>query len=280
MSTPAKSDQPAAGGDSLLMRLASAAVLAPAAVGATYAGGPIFAALVAFAAVIMVFEWARMVEGREFTASFYVLAVGSSAALALAAADRYGPGLAACALACIGAFAVSRFTGGRPGWAAFGAVYVLAPCVALLWLREAFEHGRAMTLMLFLIVWAADTGGYVGGRLVGGPKMSPVVSPAKTWAGAVGGVLLGGLSGLLVSTWIYDSSNPALYMLVGASLGLASILGDMAESAFKRHFGVKDVSNFIPGHGGALDRLDGMIFATTAMTFTLYFHMLAARWQG
>lgn len=262
------------------MRIASAAVLAPIAIGAAYAGGPAFAALVAFAAVIMVFEWTRMIEGREFSAVFYVLAVGSSAALAAAAADRYAPGLAACALASVGAGAAARLTGGRTLWAAFGAVYILAPCVALLWLREAFEHGREMTLMLFLIVWAADTGGYMGGRLVGGPKMSPAVSPAKTWAGAVGGVLLGGLAGLLVSTWIYDSSNEAFYIMVGASLGLASILGDMAESAFKRTFGVKDVSHFIPGHGGALDRLDGMIFATTAMTLTLYFHMLAARWQG
>jgi phosphatidate cytidylyltransferase len=261
-------------------RIASAALLAPATLAATYAGGAVFAAVVAFAAIVMAFEWARMTEGRDFSSAFYALAVAGAAAFAAAAAGNYPPAYLFCALGALGAGCASLRGAKRPLWAGFGGVYILAPSVALMWLRSEVENGAALTLMLFLIVWSADTGGYVGGRLVGGPKMNPAVSPAKTWAGAIGGVIMGGLAGLVVARWIYGEGELGFYLLAGASLGLASILGDMAESAFKRSFGVKDMSGFIPGHGGALDRLDGMIFATTAMTLVLYFHMLFGRFQG
>ena len=280
MSTTEESRRPPPGGGSLRLRVLSSALLAPSALGATFLGGPLFAAVVAFAAILMVFEWTRMIEGREFSPLFYVQSVIGAAAFAFAAAGFYGLAIGLCAAAAIGGGAVVWRGSHRVLWAIFGAVYILAPSVALIWLRMAVENGRALTLMLFLIVWAADSGGYLGGRLVGGPKMNPVVSPAKTWAGAVGGVIMGALAGLLVSIWIFGGGEYGFYIVAGACLGLASILGDMAESAFKRTFGLKDVSGFIPGHGGVLDRLDGMIFATTAMTLTLYFHMLFGRWQG
>ncbi len=264
----------------LAKRIASAALLAPATIAAVYAGGAVFAAVVAFAAIVMVFEWARMVEGRDFSPTFYALAVGGAAAFAAAAAGAFPLAYGFCLLGAVGAGFASLRGAKRFLWAAFGGAYILAPSVALMWLRSAVENGAALTLMLFLIVWSADTGGYVGGRLVGGPKMNPAVSPAKTWAGAVGGLIMGGLAGLLVARLIYGDGSLGFYILAGASLGVASILGDMAESAFKRIFGVKDMSGFIPGHGGALDRLDGMIFATTAMTLVLYFHMLFGRFQG
>lgn len=264
----------------LAQRIASAALLAPATLAATYAGGAVFAAVVAFAAIVMAFEWARMIEKREFSPAFYALAVSGAAAFAAAAAGNYPLAYGFCLLGAVGAGAASLRGSRRIFWAAFGGGYILAPSVALMWLRSEVENGAALTLMLFLIVWSADTGGYIGGRLVGGPKMNPVVSPAKTWAGAVGGVIMGGLAGLVVARLIYGDGELGFYLLAGGSLGLASILGDMAESAFKRIFGVKDISGFIPGHGGALDRLDGMIFATTAMTLVLYFHMLFGRFQG
>lgn len=275
-----ENEQAAASGGSLVQRIASSLILAPAALATMYLGGPVFAGVVAFAAIVMTFEWARMIEGRDFSAVFYVLALSGAAAFALASAGHYAFAYGSCLAGGIAAGLASLRTTRRVLWAGFGAAYILAPSVALIWLRSDIENGRALTLMLFLIVWSADTGGYVGGRLVGGPKMSPAVSPAKTWAGAVGGLIMGAIAGFAVSEWVFGGGGFVFYILIGASLGLASILGDMAESAFKRTFGVKDASGFIPGHGGALDRLDGMIFATTAMTLVLYLHSLLGRFQG
>lgn len=259
------------GRDTLILRVASAAVLAPLTLLASWAGGPVFAALVAFLCVLMSFEWARMVEGSASSPVFYALAAASAAALTLAAAGHYPFAFVAAAAGSVAAwFASSK----HRGWAAFGAAFYLAPAVALLWLREANESGAALTLLLFAIVWAADTGGYTGGRLVGGPKLSPTISPAKTWAGAAGGMALGGVAAAALAPALLGWDEVGLAFAIGSGLGLASIVGDMAESAIKRRFGVKDTSGFIPGHGGVLDRLDGMIFATSAMTAALYAHSL------
>lgn len=277
MQAALKSRIPALLRTSLAQRIASSLFLAPGALAAAYAGGAVFAAVVAFAAIVMVFEWTRMIEKREFSPAFYALAVAGAAALTLAAAGRFPISFAICGLAGFSAGLLASRGARRPLWISFGAIYILAPCAALIWLREAVEDGRALTIMLLLIVWAADTGGYVGGRLVGGPKMNPILSPAKTWAGAVGGVIFGALAGLACARWVYGEGPLGLYAVAGGCLGLASILGDMAESAFKRVFGVKDTSGFIPGHGGFLDRLDGMIFATTAMTLALFLHKIAER---
>ncbi len=261
------------GKNSLALRIASAVVLGPAAIGASWVGGPVFAGLVGFLCVLMAYEWARMIEGREASPVFYALGVGAAISLFLAHGGKYELAFAVCALTGAAAALLSN---DKRRWAAFGAAYILAPCVALLWLRQGVESGRGLLLLVFAIVWAADTGGYVGGRLVGGPKLSPAVSPAKTWAGAVGGVIAGGVAAAVGAPMVYDEPlNPA-YVAMGASLGLASILGDMIESAFKRTFGIKDMSGFIPGHGGVLDRLDGMIFATTAVAAVLYGHILLA----
>lgn len=228
----------------------------------------------------MAYEWARMIEGAEMTPVFFALGVGGGAAIVLAASGRFPLAYGACTATVIVAAIAALRGGGRWRWAAFGAVYFVAPSIALIWLREFVENGRGFVLLLFAIVWGADTGGYIAGRLVGGPKLSPTVSPAKTWAGAVGGLIFGAAAATFGAAAIFGSGPAPRFALIGASLGLASILGDMAESAFKRNFGIKDMSGFIPGHGGVLDRLDGMILATAAMTAALYVHMLVAGWKG
>jgi phosphatidate cytidylyltransferase len=256
--------------------MASAAVLAPAALAASWVGGPVFAGLVAFLCVLMAFEWARMVERDPGSRVFHALAISSALAIGFAAAGAYPVGFGAALLGGLAAGLLARRGEGSARWAAFGAIYFIVPAVALIWLRESVENGRGLVLLLFAIVWSADTGGYLGGRLVGGPKLSPAVSPAKTWAGAVGGLIMGAIAGQVGAALIFGDASNLSYAAIGASLGLSSILGDMAESAFKRVHGIKDMSGFIPGHGGVLDRLDGMIFATAAMTAVLYGHILAA----
>lgn len=255
-------------------------MLIPVTFAAHWTGGAVFAALVAFAAVLMCFEWARMIERRETSPVFWALAIAAASATAAAAAGRFGLAFAFAAAGALGAASLSMRGAKNPAWAAFGAVYIVMPCVALLWLREAPSQGWGLTALLYSVVWAADTGGYAGGRLVGGPKLSPAVSPAKTWAGAAGGVLFGAAAGAAGGIVFLKSAAPGFWALAGACLGLASILGDMAESGFKRLFGLKDMSQLIPGHGGVLDRLDGMIFATTAMATVLYFQSFRAGFGG
>ncbi|MFZ5618573.1 MAG: phosphatidate cytidylyltransferase [Pseudomonadota bacterium] len=266
--------------DTLALRIASAAILGPAAIAASWAGGRVFAGLVGFLCVLMAFEWARMIERDDRPPVFYALGAGGAVALFLAAEGLFGFAYIAVALAGAAAAALSMKGSRNWKWAAFGAAYILAPCVALIWLRESVDAGRGLLLLLFAIVWSADTGGYVAGRLVGGPKLSPSVSPAKTWAGAVGGMIAGAIAAAIGAPLIFGDAAEGAYIAMGASLGIASILGDMTESAFKRTFGIKDMSGFIPGHGGVLDRLDGMIFATIAVTAVLYGHILAAGLRG
>ncbi|MFN0023261.1 MAG: phosphatidate cytidylyltransferase [Parvularculaceae bacterium] len=279
-----KSDQPINAArprarDTLALRVGSAAILAPAALAASWIGGPVFAGLVAFLCVLMAFEWARMIEGAETSTVFYALGAASAAALTLAAAEYYAFAFLAAGAGGVGAYAFTR-NSDRRLWAAFGAAFFIAPAIALLWLREENAQGGGLTILLFAIVWAADTGGYFGGRLVGGPKLNPAISPAKTWAGAAGGMLFGAAAAAIAGPQFLGWQHGLSALAVGGGLGLASIVGDMAESAIKRRFGVKDMSGFIPGHGGVLDRLDGMIFATAAMTAALSVNSLFAGAQG
>jgi phosphatidate cytidylyltransferase len=134
------------------------------------------------------------------------------------------------------------------------------PGVSLAWLRTDAAHGLEAVLFVFLVVWATDVGGYVFGRTIGGPKLWVRVSPNKTWAGAFGSLFLAGVAGLFTG-YAMGSPDVAGIVLVAVMLGVAAILGDLAESALKRRFGRKDASNLIPGHGGVLDRVDGLMAA-------------------
>jgi len=265
---------------SLVLRVLSALVLIPLVLGAVYVGGRIFAALIAFLCIIMIFEWTRMVERREFSASFYVLAASAAISLFSAGAGAYGPAFFISSIAGIAAFFLARRATGLGFWSGFAAVYIIAPCIALIWLRFSGENGLGLTLMLFFIVWAADTGAFIFGKAIGGPKISHALSPSKTWAGIGGGVIGGAALGAGAGLYMIGPGAALAYLLIGAVLGGASVVGDLAESAFKRNFGLKDISGFIPGHGGALDRLDGMIFATAAMTGGYFLYMLLTGISG
>ncbi|MEM8936201.1 MAG: phosphatidate cytidylyltransferase [Pseudomonadota bacterium] len=258
----------------IVVRLVSSAILIPLVLAAVYLGGRVFAGLVAFLCVVMIFEWTRMVEHRAFSPSFYVLALGATGSLLIAPSGAYGTGLLICALSGAAALWFSRNQGGPGLWAAAAAPYIIAPSIALMWLRFEPEAGRALTFFLYFVVWAADTGAFVTGKALGGPKISHALSPNKTWAGIAGGVIGGGLIGLVSGGVFFGFVQWPLFLALGGALGAVSVVGDLVESGFKRRFGLKDISGFIPGHGGALDRLDGMIFATAAMTSAVYIYML------
>ncbi len=150
----------------------------------------------------------------------------------------------------------------RPGWLALGVPYLGVPLAALAWLRGQ-EDGRADILFLILVVWASDIGAYVAGRLLGGPKLAPAISPGKTWSGAAGGLVSAMLTGAVVAH-LLSPGAPGRAAAVAGLLGIASQAGDLFESWIKRRFGVKDSGHLIPGHGGLLDRLDGVLGAAPA----------------
>jgi phosphatidate cytidylyltransferase len=147
-----------------------------------------------------------------------------------------------------------------PWWSAAGVYYAGFPAIALIAIRSDPQYGFIAIMYLFIVVWCTDTGAYFAGRLIGGPKLAPGISPNKTWAGLLGGAATASLAGAVFALWFEETSVGAL-ALVSLGLAIVSQVGDLGESAVKRIFGVKHSSDMIPGHGGVLDRLDGLVFA-------------------
>ena len=146
-------------------------------------------------------------------------------------------------------------------WKFFGFFYCLLPAVSLLWIRERAEYegvgtGFDLLIWVFLVVWATDIGAYFVGRAIGGPKLAPSVSPNKTVAGLIGGVIG---AALLAGAWVYYVGLPPILLSLAVLFGAAAQIGDLFESGLKRRAGVKDSGTWLPGHGGLLDRLDGLV---------------------
>lgn len=158
----------------------------------------------------------------------------------------------------------NRLCSGRRIWLAAGALIILVPSISLIWLRADAQFGRQTVLWLFAVVWAMDSGAFAFGKLIGGPKLLPAVSPMKTWAGLIGGIACAGAVGAATAVVVGDKDMAPLAAF-SAATGAVSQGGDLAESWVKRRFGVKDVSNIIPGHGGLLDRIDGLMAAAAAV---------------
>ena len=248
----------------LRVRLVSAAVLVGVGGLALWAGEIWFAALVAVLSAAIAWEWQSVTRHRGRAAGLDcvlpVIAVGG-AALAVAV---WGTAVAVWWLSVVLALAlIGDVVAGRRAaalWMLAGCLYAGATGITLVWLREIEPFGLASILWLILVVAASDIGAYFAGKTLGGPKLWPRVSPKKTWSGAVGGVALAFVLGVLFSL----ATGHTYWGEVATVSALASVVtqaGDLAESALKRHFGVKDASNLIPGHGGVLDRFDGLMAA-------------------
>lgn len=249
------------------VRLVSALALAALALAAVHAGGPWLTALVAVAVLLMAREWpelclagagARPLWRRPPLAALAFIAT-AVAALALLAAGRLG---AAGAVAGLGAAVVALIARGRAAdrvLLGLGLPYIIVPAAAILWLG-AGEGGRLTLYWLFAVVWATDIGGYVFGKLIGGPKLAPAVSPGKTWAGLIGATAL---AAAVAAAFAFAAPGVPMACLAatGVLVSLAAQGGDLLESAVKRHFAVKDSGSIIPGHGGLFDRLDGLLAA-------------------
>jgi phosphatidate cytidylyltransferase len=164
------------------------------------------------------------------------------------------------------AVAAPPFRRALPGfWLGFGVFYIGLAGVSLIHLRGDAAAGLGNVLFLFLVVWSSDIGAYLAGRRFGGPKLAPAISPNKTWSGATGGLVSAMAAGGLAAYVMEPAALPLLrVLLVAAVLGMLAQAGDLFESWLKRRFHVKDTSSLIPGHGGLLDRLDGVLSAAPA----------------
>jgi len=244
---------------SLRPRVLSAITLAPLPIAAIWFGSPWLPLLTALAGAVMAWEWGRLCRLGRFGATGIVLVGVVLATIATATLTTLGSAVGFALLgAAIVFWSARRRPDLHPEWTAFGALWVTLPCICLLWLARGGPNGRATLLWLLAVVWATDIGAYVIGRMLGGPRLAPRWSPRKTWAGLAGGAACAALVGWTTVLWL--GISPALpLVLLSAGLAIVEQFGDLAESLAKRRFGVKDSSGLIPGHGGLLDRLDGLL---------------------
>ncbi len=248
----------------MLVRFASAAILAGLTLAAAWFGGWAAAAAVAVVVIVVHLEWIGLTGDRLVPAVVFTAAVVAS--FALLAADFVAIAAGLTGLAVVAAAVTSREL-----WRPAGVAYSAALGLGLLLLRYAPDHGLTAVVVVFAVVWGTDSGAFFVGRAFGGPKLWPAISPKKTWAGAIGGLVAGVVIGLAVAALAGVPVTPGL-ALVCALLSLAGQAGDLSESAIKRRFGVKDAGNIVPGHGGLMDRVDGLVFAVAAAVIVGLLH--------
>ena len=255
----------------LTTRLLSALALAPLVLLVVYAGPPYLDVLLTIVSAALAWEWARLCGAGELDRSGYVVIVTVTAALAVAGLREYAiAGWIVAAGAMGSAVLAVQERKPYPFWYALGTVYIALTCTSLMWLREYPAEGRSLLFWLLFVVWATDSGAYAAGRTIGGPKLAPSISPNKTWAGLGGGMASAALVGTMAA-WLLGLENPAGLALISALIAVIAQAGDLLESSLKRRFGAKESSNLIPGHGGLLDRLDGVLAAGLAVAALVRF---------
>lgn len=253
------------------LRAASAAVLAPLALFLVWVDPRAFLVLVAVAVSIISIEWGVMAAPRAQVRVATVVTLSVLTVVFLTYAGRYWPAWGCVAVGALAAGVVARDRAERAVDAAYGVLYIAPTCLALVWLRS--NHGEWWTVMLLATTWAADIFAFLVGNALKGPKLWPKFSPNKTWSGFFGGLVGAVVTAVAVAALSAVWAKPEAMMrlsLPGAAViglvgGLATMAGDLWESMLKRRFGVKDSGDLIPGHGGLLDRVDGLMFATIAV---------------
>ncbi|WP_374763920.1 phosphatidate cytidylyltransferase [Yunchengibacter salinarum] len=256
----------------------AALALLPVVLFPIWKGGLWFELLLVAGGVLMLLEWLVMTGVK--TPFLRAIGIAAVAALAFWQPVVLGPLVPIWSLALV-LLAGTRFTlparyyqpqderRRHVGWLLTGIAYVGLPIFALGWIRVA-EGGALAVLWVFLVVWATDVGGYFAGKGLGGPKLAPRISPKKTWAGLLGGMALAAGVSAAMAWIVADMSgapwhHPGGLALAALPLAVLAQLGDLYESRMKRFFGIKDSGHLIPGHGGLLDRVDGLVFVAPAV---------------
>jgi phosphatidate cytidylyltransferase len=251
------------------LRVASAVVLVPAALAAAWYGGWPYLVMIAIGVALLAIEWGGMSAPVSPTRVAAAVAAAVLIAVFIGYRGHFIYAWLAMVLTALGAAVIARGVAERPTDAAYGVLYIGPAALCLVWLRDSAQvmshQGHWWIMMLFAATWAADIGAFAVGSLLKGPKLWPRFSPNKTWSGFVGGLAAATAAGSLMAGMSVFTLNPLAAALIGLTVGLATMAGDLWESALKRRFGVKDSGDLIPGHGGLLDRVDGLMFAVVVM---------------
>ncbi|MCL2473371.1 MAG: phosphatidate cytidylyltransferase [Alphaproteobacteria bacterium] len=267
------------------LRTISALIMAPIAIITVYLGSFVFDAAVIVAMAIALYEWLRMVAPNFSTRNVSIacglliglLAIGGLISLTL--------GVWLLAVFTVFLFTLSKFGNGleKSSWIAFGLPYIGGAGLALMAIRAGStpefqfpEPNSGIMFFLIAIVWASDVGAYLFGKIIGGRKLAPRISPNKTISGCIGGVFLAAVCGYAVAH-VFGASNIHYVLYISIILSVVSQLGDLFESHMKRKANIKETGDLIPGHGGVLDRIDGLLFASVALFCTEYFFGIV--WQ-
>ena len=248
----------------LQLRIVSSVVLIVAVLAVTFIGGVAFRLLSALIAAVMFYEWCTISRNAP-AARNPLVAAALLAVVLLALVLGYSAAgvLVLLALSVLASMVDSKIAG-QGSWAPAGLAYAGLSGVSLAWLRDGDQAGLLAILFLFAVVWATDIFAYFVGRSLGGPKLAPSISPGKTQSGALGGTLGGVVAGVALAAFA-GLGNLPLLALVAFLLSVVSQVGDLFESWVKRRHGVKDSGNIIPGHGGVMDRVDGLVAAAFAL---------------
>lgn len=254
-------------------RVVSGVALGAVGAAAIAAGGWWTTLLAALAAFFMAWEYRRIVATRHGgfrSTDWYFPALAAAAPIFAHVAPDFSFVVLAIALASGLAATTDYLLGAKWRWGVAGLAFIGLATAAFVFLRDNESSGGLTAVWLVVVVAATDIGAYFSGRLIGGPKLAPKLSPKKTWAGLFGGAALAAACGGLFS-WATTGTLAHEVMQVSLVAALVAQAGDLGESAFKRRFNVKDASKLIPGHGGALDRLDGLMAAAMVAAAFTYF---------
>lgn len=249
--------------NSIIKRIITALVLIPVTVGVMYAGFPYIQIMVLLFGGMLAWEWANMVPNKKASVYGIVYALSMATAVLL-------PSVVGVTVVILGSalWVWEKSVGEeRRGLLTLGVIYVSVGIASLIWLYETV--GFLDTMWFVLMVWSVDTGGYLVGSTVKGPKLAPKISPNKTWSGLIGGMLLAVLVSMAYSYAVASHENIVFYAVLGGIIAVVAQIGDLVESHIKRTLGIKDSSNLIPGHGGVFDRVDGLIFSAP-LVFLLF----------
>ncbi len=248
-------------GSEVLVRTISAVVLGVAVLLITWLGGIAFKILTVLIMGLLFHEWFRIVQTRALSRPVWIAGALTIAAVSVALLVNWT--VLAWVLTLAGALVTGllRQLEGHDLWPSLGLLYAGFFGAAFIALRDGGDFGFAMMIVLFAIIWSTDILAFFGGRAIGGPKLAPAISPKKTWSGFLCG-LLGGTVGGTIAAALFGATSILWIAFLAVVLSLAGQLGDLFESAFKRRYGVKDSGNIIPGHGGVMDRVDSLIFAS------------------
>lgn len=254
-----------AAASNLRQRVLSGIVLVAVALALTLAGGVWYRLLAAAIAGAVLYEWLAMSAPAGARAHRAVVAVLLGLVLAMLLAGLPASTLLVALAVAVVASAAHAAYAGAGFWPVAGLAYAGLLGIALAALRGGDAAGLYATLFLFAVVWATDILAYFVGRALGGPKLAPSISPGKTWSGALGGTAAAILAGTAVASGLGSPLGWVALVALTLALSAVSQIGDLFESSIKRRFGVKDSSQLIPGHGGVMDRVDGLAAAAVAL---------------